>query len=66
MWKSIREVYDYSNIQEALIKGHAQIQKAIASGIPITHIDSHMGTYQLSPDYLNTYIQLIDEFNLPV
>ncbi len=65
MWKGVLEVYDSSNIEEALIEGRAQIKKALASGIPITHIDSHMGTYQYSPDYMNIYIQLADEFNLP-
>jgi len=65
MWKGVREVYASSNTEEALIEGRAQIKKALTSGIPITHIDSHMGTYQYLPDYMNIYIQLADEFNLP-
>lgn len=65
MWRGVREVYASSNTEEALIEGRAQIKKALASGIPITHIDSHMGTYQHSPDYMNIYIQLAEEFNLP-
>ena len=66
MWRGVEDVYASSNVEEALIEGRAQINKALASGIPITHLDSHMGTYQYSPDYMNIYIQLADEFNLPV
>ncbi len=65
MWRDVLEVYGASNVQEALIEGRAQIQKALNSGIPITHIDSHMGTYQYSPEYMKIYIQLAAEFNLP-
>lgn len=65
MWKGVEEVYASSNTEEALKEGRAQINKALKSGIPITHIDSHMGTYQYSPEYMNVYIQLAHEFNLP-
>ena len=65
MWKSVREVYESSNPQEALIEGRAQIRKALDAGVSVTHIDSHMGTYQYLPDYMNIYLQLAEEFNLP-
>ncbi len=65
MWKGVMEVYESSTPEEALIEGRAQIKKAQASGIPITHIDSHMGTYQYSPEYMTVYLQLAQEFNLP-
>lgn len=66
MWKGVLEVYQASNTSEALIEGRAQIRKAMAAGVPVTHIDSHMGTYQYAPDYMYIYIQLAEEFNLPV
>ncbi len=50
MWKGVMEVYTSSGPEEALIEGRAQLKKALSSGIPVTHIDSHMGTYQYSPD----------------
>jgi hypothetical protein len=66
MWKDVREVYKASNTNEALIEGRAQIRKALDTGVPVTHIDSHMGTYQYSPDYMSIYLKLADEFDLPV
>src|SRR5690554_2997653 len=66
MWKGVLEVYNASNTAEALIEGRAQIRKALDAGVPVTHIDSHMGTYQYSPDYMQVYLLLAEEFNLPV
>jgi chitin disaccharide deacetylase len=66
LWRSIEEVYANSNTAEALSEGRAQIQKALDAGIRVTHIDSHMGTLQYSPDYLEVYASLALEFNLPL
>ncbi len=66
MWKSVQEVYRASTPQEALVEGRAQIRKALENGVPATHIDSHMGTYQYSPEYMNIYIRLAEEFDLPL
>jgi predicted glycoside hydrolase/deacetylase ChbG (UPF0249 family) len=66
LWPEIEDVYANSNPGEALIEGRAQLQKAIKTGIPVTHIDSHMGTLQYNPDYMKAYLQLALEFNLPV
>jgi predicted glycoside hydrolase/deacetylase ChbG (UPF0249 family) len=66
LWPGVNEVYAHATPQEALIEGRAQIKKAIDAGIPVTHIDSHMGTLQYSPEFLKVYIQLAMEFNLPL
>jgi predicted glycoside hydrolase/deacetylase ChbG (UPF0249 family) len=66
LWRSVEEVYAHSNAQEAYTEGRAQIQKAINAGVHVTHIDSHMGTLQYKPEYINVYIQLALEFNLPL
>src|SRR5512140_1425558 len=52
--------------EQALAEGRAQIKRALAAGIDVSHLDSHMGTLQLQPDYLKVYLQLAAEFNLPV
>jgi len=66
LWRSVEEVYAHATPEEALIEDRAQIQKALDAGIPVTHIDSHMGTMQESPEYLKAYVQLALEFNLPL
>lgn len=66
LWRGVPEVYANATPAEALIEGRAQIRRALAAGIDVTHLDSHMGTLQLHPDYLKVYQQLAVEFNLPV
>ena len=66
LWGSIEEVYAHATPQEALIEGRAQVQRALAAGVNVTHLDSHMGTLQLDPRFVETYLQLAVEFDLPV
>jgi predicted glycoside hydrolase/deacetylase ChbG (UPF0249 family) len=66
LWSGVQDVYAHSRPDEALIEGRAQIRKALAAGIDVTHLDSHMGTLQLNPAYVEVYLQLAVEFNLPV
>lgn len=42
----------------------AQIERALAAGIDVTHIDTHMGTV-FTPRYLPIYLELASEYGLP-
>ena len=66
LWRTVEGVYSHSNPMEAYREATAQIKKAINMGLEITHIDSHMGTMQLSPPYVDAYLQLAIDFNVPV
>lgn len=44
----------------------AQIDKAIASGVKPTHIDTHMGSALVNPDLIKIYLNLSEVYNLPV
>ncbi len=66
LWRSVEEVYAHSSPTEALEEARAQIKKALAAGIDVTHLDSHMGTLQYDLRYLEAYLQLAVEFALPV
>jgi predicted glycoside hydrolase/deacetylase ChbG (UPF0249 family) len=66
LWPSILEVYAHATPEQALIEGRAQIKRALAAGVDVTHLDSHMGTLQYHPDYMKSYLQLAVEFDLPV
>lgn len=43
----------------------AQIDTALAAGIDVTHLDSHMGTIAM-PEYLDIYIKLGADYRLPI
>ena len=66
MWRDVPDVYAHATPEQALIEGRAQIRRALAAGMDVTHLDSHMGTLQLHPDYVKTYLRLAVEFDLPV
>jgi chitin disaccharide deacetylase len=65
LWQGVEDVYAHGKPEEALIEGRAQIKRALAAGVDVTHIDSHMGTLQLDPRFLKVYLQLAVEFDLP-
>src|SRR2546428_888911 len=64
--REVPEVYAPATPELALVEGRAQIQRALAAGVDVTHLDSHMGTLQYDPRYLQMYLQLAVEFDLPV
>lgn len=66
LWPEVPEVYAHATPEQALIEGRAQIKRALAAGVDVTHLDSHMGTMQYHPDYMKAYLQLAVEFDLPV
>lgn len=66
LWQSVEQVYAHATPEQALIEGRAQIQRALAAGIDVTHLDSHMGTLQLEEKYVAVYLRLAKEFRLPV
>jgi predicted glycoside hydrolase/deacetylase ChbG (UPF0249 family) len=66
LWHEVPDVYAHAKPEEALIEARAQIRRALDFGVDVTHLDSHMGTLQLDPEYLKVYLQLAMEFDLPV
>ena len=67
LWREVQEVYAHATPAEALVEARAQIQRALAAGVDVvTHLDSHMGTLQLDPEYVKVYLQFAVEFDLPV
>lgn len=65
-WHEVPQVYASAKPEEAYLESRAQVRKALAAGIDVTHLDSHMGTLQLHPAYLDQYLKLAVEFDLPV
>jgi hypothetical protein len=59
------EVVQRAKPAEVEIELRAQIEAALAAGVDVTHLDSHMGTV-LYPPFLPIYAKLAVEYRLPV
>jgi chitin disaccharide deacetylase len=44
----------------------AQVERAILWGFDVSHLDSHMGTLQLRPEFFDVYLDLAVDFGLPL
>ena len=65
-WPETINVYQHSSPEEVKIEAKAQIDKALAAGIDVTHLDSHMGVLQYNPEYHKVYHELAVEYDLPI
>ncbi len=58
------EVHERGDADEAMSELEAQIQRALAFGIDLTHADMHMAAIS-HPKFIPGYIQLITKYKLP-
>jgi hypothetical protein len=64
--RTIEDVWDHADLDEVRRELRAQVERAILWGFDVTHLDSHMGTLQLRPEFFDVYLDLAVEFDLPV
>jgi predicted glycoside hydrolase/deacetylase ChbG (UPF0249 family) len=57
-------VYQNAKPEAVAVEVNAQIEKALAAGIDVTHVDSHMGTI-INPIFVQSYIQAAASRLLP-
>ena len=57
-------VYDNAKPEAVAVEVNAQIERALAAGIDVTHVDSHMGTI-MNPLFIQSYIQAAASRLLP-
>jgi predicted glycoside hydrolase/deacetylase ChbG (UPF0249 family) len=66
LWGSVEEVIANATPDEVETEIRAQIDLAQTMGFEITHLDSHMGTLFASPLFLQRYVQIGIEYQIPV
>lgn len=65
MWRTTAEAQARISPEEGERELRAQVEAALAAGIDVTHLDTHMGTV-LHPKFLDTYVSLGLEYRLPL
>ena len=66
MPRTIGDVWDHADLDEVRRECRAQIERAILWGFDVSHIDSHMGTLQLRPEFFDIYLELAVDYSLPL
>ena len=66
MWRGLKEFGENLRITESLMEIEAQIKKALAIGLKPTHIDTHMGVYNIHPRLAKGVMMLSRKYNLPM
>lgn len=66
LWDNVDQVREHVKAEEMRIELKAQIDKALAFGVPLSHLDTHMGAVLCRPDLVEVYIQLGIDYDLPV
>lgn len=64
--RSIDDLWEHADPAEVLRECRAQIERAIAWGIDVTHLAPHLSSIALRPEFFDVYLELAVEFRLPV
>ena len=65
-YDDVPAVYAHARLDEVERETRAQIERALAAGIDVTHLDSHMGTLQLDVNYHDLYVRIAADYRLPI
>ena len=66
LWPSVEQVARSASADEIERELRAQVERAERLKVPITHLDSHMGTLFARPDYFERYAKLGIEKRIPI
>jgi hypothetical protein len=64
--RTVQDVWDHADLDEVRRECRAQIERAILWGFDVSHLDAHMATLQLRPEFFDVYLELALEFRLPL
>lgn len=64
--RSVDDLWEHADSSEVLRECRAQIERAIAWGIDVTHLAPHLTSITLRPEFFDVYLELAVEFKLPI
>ncbi|CAB4598149.1 unannotated protein [freshwater metagenome] len=64
--RSVDDLWEHADSSEVLRECRAQIERALAWGIDVTHLAPHLTSITLRPEFFDVYLELAFEFKLPI
>lgn len=66
LWSNVADVVANATPDEVETEIRAQIDRARTLGIPITHLDTHMGTLYATPEFFERYLKVGADMQIPI
>jgi chitin disaccharide deacetylase len=60
------DAWDHADVDEVRRELRSQVERAILWGFDVSHLDTHLGTVAMRPEFFDIYLELALEFSLPV
>ena len=64
--RTLPDVWDHADLDEVRRECRAQVERAIYWGFDVSHLDSHMASLELRPEFFDVYLELAVDFGLPM
>jgi predicted glycoside hydrolase/deacetylase ChbG (UPF0249 family) len=64
--RTIDDLWEHADPDEVRRELRAQIERALAWGIDVTHLAPHLTAITLRPEFFDVYLELAVEFTLPI
>jgi predicted glycoside hydrolase/deacetylase ChbG (UPF0249 family) len=64
--RTLADLWEHADHDEVLRELRAQIERALAWGIDVTHLAPHLSAITLRPEFFDVYLELADEYRLPI
>jgi predicted glycoside hydrolase/deacetylase ChbG (UPF0249 family) len=64
--RHIADLWEHADTEEVLRECRAQIERALAWDIDVTHLTPHLTAITLRPEFFDVYLGLAVEFRLPI
>jgi len=64
--RTLEDLWEHADHTEVLRELRAQVERAMAWGVDVTHLAPHLTAITLRPEFFDVYLELAVEFALPI